>query len=133
MNRESNIFQISLVLHKPFTTTIKKIIDIPLLKDIVAVCDTMWMGQVFKSLSDSFFLIGPNFETGTSHSSNILPLRTADKRRHIFGSTWGTFAYKVEQDHANEGWGQNSKASNITRFTIVSSPSSQKSAVFVPR
>ena len=43
-------FQKSLVLNKPFVATIKKIIDIPLLKDIIAVCDTMWMGQVFKSL-----------------------------------------------------------------------------------
>ena len=43
-------FQKSLTLNKPFTATIKKIIDIPLLKDIIAVCDTMWMGQVFKFL-----------------------------------------------------------------------------------
>ena len=49
-------FQKSLVLNKPFAATIKKIIDIPLLKDIIAVCDTMWMGQVFKSLYLTAFL-----------------------------------------------------------------------------
>ena len=43
-------FQKSLVLHKPFPANIKKIINIPLLTNIVAVCNTMWMGQVFKSL-----------------------------------------------------------------------------------
>ena len=43
-------FQKSLGLNKLFTATIKKIIDIPLLKDIINICDTMWMGQVFKSL-----------------------------------------------------------------------------------
>ena len=43
-------FQKSLVLHKPFAANIKKIIDIPLLTNIVAVCDTMWMGQVYKAL-----------------------------------------------------------------------------------
>ena len=43
-------FQKSLTLNKPFTATIRKIIDVPMLRDIIVVCDTMLMGQVFKAL-----------------------------------------------------------------------------------
>ena len=43
-------FQRSLKLNKPYAPTLKKIIDIPLLQAIVAICDTMWMGQIFKAL-----------------------------------------------------------------------------------
>ena len=43
-------FQKSLILNKKFAAKIKKIIDIKTLTDIVFVCDTMWMGQIFKAL-----------------------------------------------------------------------------------
>ena len=43
-------FQKSLTLNRQFTAKIKKIIDINTLMDIVSVCDTMWMGQIFKAL-----------------------------------------------------------------------------------
>ena len=40
-------FQKSLTLNRQFTGKIKKIIDINTLTDIVSVCNTMWMGQIF--------------------------------------------------------------------------------------
>ena len=43
-------FQRSLSIHKPFSPVVKKIIDIPLLTSIVQICDSMWMGQIFKAL-----------------------------------------------------------------------------------
>ena len=43
-------FQKSLSLSKQFTGKIRKIIDISTLTDIVTVCDTMWMGQIYKAL-----------------------------------------------------------------------------------
>ena len=43
-------FQKSLSLHKTFAPVVKKIIDIPLLASITSICDTMWMGQIFKAL-----------------------------------------------------------------------------------
>ena len=48
-------FQWSLTLNKPYAPTLKKIIDIPLLQAITAICDTMWMGQIFKALYLSAF------------------------------------------------------------------------------
>ena len=44
------LFQRSLALNKKFTVKIKKIIDVNLLNKIVDICDTMWMGQIFKAL-----------------------------------------------------------------------------------
>ena len=44
------LFQRSLRMTRQFTVKIKKIIDIDMLKDIVATCDSMWMGQIFKTL-----------------------------------------------------------------------------------
>ena len=43
-------FERSLSLHKTFFPVVMKIIDIPLLTSIVSICDTMWMGQIFKAL-----------------------------------------------------------------------------------
>ena len=43
-------FQKSLTLNRQFLVKIKKIIDIDTLTNIVSVCDTMWMGQIFKAL-----------------------------------------------------------------------------------
>ena len=40
----------SLQLSNPITVTLKKIIDIPLLRQIVKQCDTTYMGQVFKAV-----------------------------------------------------------------------------------
>ena len=44
------LFQKSLRMTKQFTFKMKKIIDIHMLKDIVAICDSMWMGQIFKAI-----------------------------------------------------------------------------------
>ena len=44
------LFQKSLRMTKQLTVKIKKIIDIDMLKNIVAICDSMWMGQVYKAL-----------------------------------------------------------------------------------
>ena len=43
-------FQKSLTLNRQFSAKIKKIIDIETLNKIVLVCETMWMGQIFKAL-----------------------------------------------------------------------------------
>ena len=42
--------QRSLSLHQTFSPVVKKIIDIPLLTAIISICNTMWMGQIFKAL-----------------------------------------------------------------------------------
>ena len=44
------LFQKSLRMTRQFAVKIKKIIDIDMLKHIVGICDTMWMGQIFKAL-----------------------------------------------------------------------------------
>ena len=43
-------FQRSLALNQKFASTIKKVIDIELLHKIVQICDSMWMGQVYKAV-----------------------------------------------------------------------------------
>ena len=43
-------FQKAMVLHKPFKVQLKKVIDIPTLQLIVRLCDTTYMGQVFKAV-----------------------------------------------------------------------------------
>ena len=50
LNPRIKHFQRSLSLNKQFTGKIRKIIDINTLTDIVCICDTMWMGQIFKAL-----------------------------------------------------------------------------------
>ena len=40
----------SLALNQKFASTIKKVIDIELLHKIVQICDSMWMGQVYKAV-----------------------------------------------------------------------------------
>ena len=50
LNSIIKYFQKSLTLSRQFTGKIKKIIDIKLLTDIVSLCDTKWMGQIFKAL-----------------------------------------------------------------------------------
>ena len=64
-------FQKCLALNKPFTATIKKFNDIPLPKDIIAICDTMWMGQ------------GPRW-----HSGNSLPLVGSLQYRSLTNSMY---------------------------------------------
>ena len=59
-------FQRSLSLHEPFSPAVKKIMDIPHLISIVSICDTMWMGQVFKTLYlTAFFSFLHNFKSCT--------------------------------------------------------------------
>ena len=43
-------FQKAMVLHKLFKVHLKKVIDIPTLQLIVRLCDTTYMGQVFKAV-----------------------------------------------------------------------------------
>ena len=47
-DRRIRLFQKSLRMTKQLMVKIKKIIDIDMLKDIVAICDSMWMGQIYK-------------------------------------------------------------------------------------
>ena len=42
-------FQKSLARQRQFSIKIKKIIDIPLLQKITSLCDTTWMGQIYKA------------------------------------------------------------------------------------
>ena len=44
------IFMKSVQMNRPITVSIPSIIDIPMLHKIIAICDTMYMGQVFKAL-----------------------------------------------------------------------------------
>ena len=43
-------FHKAMILHQPFKVKLKKIIDIDTLQLIVRVCDSMYMGQVFKAV-----------------------------------------------------------------------------------
>ena len=64
------LFQKSLALNKKFTAKIKKIIDVNLLKNIVDICDTMWMGQIFKAVYLVAFF-------SFLHISNLVPHKIA--------------------------------------------------------
>ena len=43
-------FQKSLALQRKFSVKIKKIIDLPLLHKIITLCDTTYMGQIYKAI-----------------------------------------------------------------------------------
>ena len=43
-------FQNAIVLHRPFKAKLKKIIDIDTLQLLVRICDSTYMGQVFKAI-----------------------------------------------------------------------------------
>ena len=49
-NQRIRLFQKSLRMTMQLTVKIKKIIDIDMLKDIIAICDSMWMGQIYKAI-----------------------------------------------------------------------------------
>ena len=48
-------FQRSLTLNKPYAPTLKKIIDIPLLQAMAAICDAMWMGKFLRLYTSLHF------------------------------------------------------------------------------
>ena len=44
-------------INKPLTITRKAIIDVPMLRDMITVCDSMYMGQIFKAIYLIPFLV----------------------------------------------------------------------------
>ena len=72
-------FQKSLSVHKTFAPVVKKIIDIPLLASITSICDTMWMGQIFKALYLTAFF-------SFLRISNLVPQRLSDAIRFIMSN-----------------------------------------------
>ena len=49
-DQKIRLFQKSLRMTKQLKIKIKKIIDIDILKNVVPICDSMWMGQIYKAL-----------------------------------------------------------------------------------
>ena len=72
------LFIKSVQMNRPITVSIPSIIDIPLLHRIIATCDTMYMGQVFKAL---YLVAFYSF----LRLSNIVPhsLHQFDPSRHL--------------------------------------------------
>ena len=65
-------------MNRPITVSIPSIIDIPMLHKIISICDTMYMGQVFKAL---YLLAFYSF----LRLSNIVPhaINSFDPSRHL--------------------------------------------------
>ena len=72
------LFIKSVQMNRPITVSIPSIIDIPLLQKIVQICDTMYMGQVFKAV---YLLAFYSF----LRLSNIVPhsILQFDPSRHL--------------------------------------------------
>ena len=49
LDQRITYYQKSLAMQRQFAVKIKKIIDIPLLQKITFLCDTTWMGQIYKA------------------------------------------------------------------------------------
>ena len=82
-------FQRSLKLNKPYAPTLKKIIDIPLLQAIVAICDTMWMGQIFKALYLTAFFSFLRISNLVPHSIQAFSPLEQITRGDVFFATPG--------------------------------------------
>ena len=81
-------FQRSLTLNKPYAPVLKKIIDIPLLQAITAICDTMWMGQIFKALYLTAFFSFLRISNLVPHSIQAFsPLEQLTRGDIFFGHT----------------------------------------------
>ena len=75
----------SLVLHKPFKVTLKKIVDIPTLSLIVQSCDSTYMGQIFKAFYLLAFFSFLRISNLVPHSRNSYsPLQQVDQGDMIF-------------------------------------------------
>ena len=72
------LFIKSVQMNRPLKVSIPAIIDIPLLYRIIQVCDTMYMGQIFKAI---YLLAFYSF----LHLSNIVPhsISQFDSSRHL--------------------------------------------------
>ena len=72
------LFIKSVQMNRPITVSFPSIIDIPMLHKIIAICDTMYMGQVFKAL---YLLAFFSF----LRLSNIVPhaISQFDPSRHL--------------------------------------------------
>ena len=68
------LFQKSLALKKKITAKVKKIINVNLLKNIVDICDTMWMGQIFKALYLIAFFSFLHISNLVPHNCSFSPL-----------------------------------------------------------
>ena len=64
-------FQKAMVLHKPFKVQLKKVIDIPTLQLIVRLCDSTYMGQIFKAVYTLAFFSFLRFSHLVPHSQKL--------------------------------------------------------------
>ena len=64
-------FQKALVLHKPFKFQLKRLIDIPTRQLIVRLCDTTYMGQVFKAVYTLAFFSFVRLSNLVPHSQKL--------------------------------------------------------------
>ena len=85
----TSYFQRSLSLHKNFSPVVKKIIDIPLLIFIISICDTMWMGQIFKALYLTAFFSFLRMSNLVPHSIKSFSAMEQMSRGDVFFATPG--------------------------------------------
>ena len=79
-------FQKALIMDKPFKVKINAIIDIPLLSKITTLCDTLYMGQVYKAAYLIAFFSFLRISNLVPHkASPHSPLRQLAREDVIFG------------------------------------------------
>ena len=64
-------FQKAIVLHKPFKVQLKKVIDIPTLQLFVRLCDSTYMGQIFKAVYTLAFFSFLRLSNLVPHSQKL--------------------------------------------------------------
>ena len=84
-------FQKAMVLHKPFKVQLKKVIDIPTLQLIVRLCDSTYMGQIFKAVYTLAFFSFLRLSNLVPHSQKLYsPLYQLARGDIIFAPQLGS-------------------------------------------
>ena len=79
-------YQKALIMDKPFKVKINPIIDIPLLSRIVTLCDTLYLGQVYKAAYLIAFFSFLQISNLVPHKvSSYFPLKQLSRADVIFG------------------------------------------------
>ena len=107
-------FQKVMVLHKLFKVQLKKVIDIPTLQLIVRLCDTTYMGQVFKAVYTVAFFSFLRLSNLVPHSQLYSPLYQL-ARGHVI-SPHAPYTSKMVKNIAVQKCGKSLKNSIQTQF-----------------
>ena len=114
-------FQRSLSLHKIFSPVVKKIIDVPLLTSIISICDTMWMGQIFKALYLTAFFSFLRISNLVPHSIRTFSPIKQMSRGDVFFATPGIhLLIKWSKTMETEGHNQTAKNSVFGCLPLMS-------------